>query len=116
MSFLYPSTVTVTRPTQPAGVGAVGYGGEQPSTEASVVASAVPASIQLAKEHGKPDAGLPGDANKTLWKVIIPAYAVAKGTIQARDVIADDLGVRYQVVGPYWNSLGYGCVCERLET
>lgn len=117
MSFLYPRKVTITRPTQPTGVGAVGYGGEQPSTEASVVAAAVPASIQLAKEHGNPEANLPADAGKTLWKVIIPLSAgVVEGVIQVRDIVADDLGQRYQIIAPYWNSLGHSLVCERLET
>ncbi|ADE12140.1 hypothetical protein [Sideroxydans lithotrophicus] len=116
MSFLYPRAVMVTRPTQPTGVGAVAYGGEQQSTETPVVATPVPANIQLAKERGKPDANLPADAGKTLWKVFIPLQAVALGTILMRDVITDDLGQRYQVIGPYWNSLGHSCVCERLET
>lgn len=117
MSFLFPRKVTVTRPTQPTGVGAVGYGGQMPSTEIPEIATAVDASIQVAKEHGSPDAKLPGDSMKTLWKIVIPAYTgVAKGTINTRDIITDELGVRYQVLAPYWNSLGYTCVCLRLET
>lgn len=117
MSFLYPRTVTITRPTQPTGIGAVGYGGETTSAETAVVAAGVAASIQLAKDRGKPDANLPADAGKTLWKVFIPvAAAVPLGTIQVRDIVTDDLGQRYQVAGPYWNSLGHNLLCERLET
>lgn len=117
MSFLYPRTVTVTRPGVQTGVGAVSYGGLQQSNETPVIASpGVPASIQLAKEHGKPDANLPADAGKSNWKVFIPVYAAARGLIQTRDIITDDLGQRYQVIGPYWNSLGHNCICERLET
>ncbi|MDW3683104.1 hypothetical protein RA280_15365 [Cupriavidus sp. CV2] len=115
MSFIYPRTVAITRPNAQTGVGAVGYGGLVASAE-TAVASALPASIQLDRTGRKPDAGLPGDAaGKTLWKVFIPAASAAKGLIQARDVLKDDLGIRYQVTAPYWNSLGYALLVERLE-
>jgi hypothetical protein len=86
----------------------------QPSQETSI-ATGLPASIQLAKERGKPEANLPADGGKTLWKVFIPLSAAALGLIESRDIIKDDLGTRYQVIGPYWNSLGHNLLCERLE-
>lgn len=116
MSFIYPRTIAITRPTQPTGIGAVGYGGELPSSE-TAIATGLPASIQLNRERGRPKAGLPGDvAENTFWKVLIPASAAANGVIRSRDIITDDLGIRYQVEGSYFNSLGYNILAERLES
>lgn len=116
MSYLYPRTITVTRPTKQTGVGAQPYGGATIATESFVVDD-VPASIQQKKEGSAPAAGLPGDAVKrTSWRIFIPLAALADGVIQTHDVVTDDLGVRYQVGAPYWNSLGYNLLAERLES
>lgn len=115
MSFLYPRTIAVSRPGTQPGVGAQGYGGELPSTE-TPVASGLPASIQFYKERGHNEAQLPGDVGKTYDRILIPASAAALGLIRSRDIITDDLGLRYAVVKPYWNSLGYNLMVERLET
>jgi hypothetical protein len=112
MSFLYPRTIAITRPTQAGTVGAVGYGGQVPSTE-EPVADGIAASIQLKKDGRSPRAALPGDAHLTEWRIM---FKGARDLVQARDVITDDLGVRYQVQAPYWNSLGFNCLCERLGT
>ncbi len=50
------------------------------------------------------------------WQIFIPAWSLGLGAIEDRDIIADDLGERYQVQASYWNSLGYNCTCERLQT
>lgn len=116
MSFIYPRVVSISRPAAQTGVGAIGYGGQTKATETQV-AQALPASIQAKKEGSRPDAGLPGDASKrTYWRVFIPAASLAKGQILARDIVTDDLGTRYQVLAPYWNSLGHNLMCELLET
>lgn len=115
MSFLYPRTIAVSRPGTQPGVGAQGYGGELPSTE-TPIASGLPASIQFYKERGRNEAQLPGDVGKTYDRILIPASAAALGLIMSRDIITDDLGLRYAVVKPYWNSLGYNLMVERLET
>lgn len=115
MSFHYPRTIAITRPSVQSGVGVVGYGGVQQSNE-TPVASGIQAAIQEKKEGGKPDARLPADASRrTYWKVLIPLAALANGTINDRDIVTDDLGARYQVISNYWNSLGYNLLCERLE-
>lgn len=118
MSFLYPRTVSVSRPKAQTGVGQAAYGGTTESAETAVAgAQNLPANIQLAKEGRKPTADLPGDVSKTtFWKVFIPLAAVANGVIKERDVVTDDLGLRYIVTAPYWNSLGYNLFCERAET
>lgn len=115
MSFLYPRTIAITRPVAQTGVGAVGYGGLQAASETQVAAG-LPASIQFEKDRGKPMADIPGDAGKTLWHVLMPLSAAALGLIKTRDIVTDDLGQRYQVITPYWNSLGHNLLVERLET
>lgn len=116
MSFLYPRTIAITRPARDLAVGyQPNYSGLDPATE-TPVASGLPASIQLKKERGKPDPGLPSDAAaKSFWTVFIPRGSAALGLIQTNDVITDDLGVRYSVTAPYWNSLGYALLAESLE-
>jgi hypothetical protein len=114
MSFIYPRTIAVTRPAAQAGVGPIGYGGETIATETAVV-SGIAASIQISSGRGIPPTGLPGDAKRTFWNVLIQLGAVANGVIETRDIVTDDLGVRYQVAAPYWNSLGYQLLVERLE-
>lgn len=116
MSFLYPRTIGITRPTQPVGFGNVGYAAELPSTEEAVTYAGIPASIQFDKSKGMQDAKLPGDSGKTLWKIMIPSRSLAVGSVVTRDVVTDDAGVRYQVVAPYWNSLGYNLLCELMES
>lgn len=116
MSFMYPRVVAITRPNSDLAPGYTpNYSGVLPSEE-TAVASGLPASIQLKKERGKPNANLPADQYaKTLWTVFIPAGHAALGLIQDNDIVTDDLGVRYSVLGPYWNSLGYALVAERLD-
>ena len=51
-----------------------------------------------------------------MWRLFTPRAALARGALQVRDVVTDDLGVRYQVAAPYWNSLGYAALLERLDS
>ena len=111
MSFIYHRTIAITRPTHPSGVGAVAYGGQVPSGETPVI-SGLPASIQLSKSGGK-GMDLPGDSKDTMWRIF---FMAPNGTVKEQDVITDDLGERYQVSGAYWNSLGYRCLCLKLQT
>ncbi len=84
-----------------------------PSTE-TIVAVGLSASIQQIKESKQPMENLPGDTVRgTLWSIFIRK---PRTLIRDRDIITDDLGVRYQVTAAYWNSLGYKALCERLQT
>lgn len=116
MSFLYPRTISVYRDAEPTTGGLKGY--NAPNAPAQLpVASGLPASIQLKKESGALPTGLPGDVSKrTYWTVLIPLASAALGQIRAADTIVDDLGTRYQVTAPYWNSLGFAGLCERMES
>ena len=118
MSFMYPRTVSVSRPNAtPAGqLGDVGYSAQRGPVDETVIATGLAASIQFDRQGQRNPTGLPSDAAyKPIWKVFIPASAAALGSIQSADVITDDLGVRYQVVAPYWNSLGYRLTTIILE-
>lgn len=112
MSFVYPRVISVRRRPAEAGVGAVGYGGSIPENE-TIIAQGIDAAIQLSRDGRKPEANLPADGRKTTWRIL---FKLPNGTVADRDIIVDDLGLRYQVVGAYWNSLGYNCLCERQET
>lgn len=114
MSFIYNRRVAISRPVAPTGVGVQSYGGQTLAAEASV-AKNLPASIQLKKVFGTPETGLPGDANKSHWRVFIPASAAAP-IIAPRDIATDDAGQRYLVLAPDSSPLGYTLWCERLET
>ncbi len=116
MSFAYPRTVTITRSAVDIEIGQpTPYGGLTPEREVTI-ARDVPASIQLYRPGSAPVAGLPADSSRsTTWKILIPMAAIPLGKIKTHDVLTDDTDVRYQVSGPYWTSLGYQLLCERLE-
>lgn len=111
MSFLYPRVISITRPQVQSGVGATGYGGLITANE-TVIASGIPASIQLKKQGSRPESGLPSDITKrSFWQIY---FKSPLGMVSKLDVITDDLGVRYQVSGNYWNSMGYAVMAEEL--
>lgn len=113
MSFVYPRKITITRPATNNGIGAVDYQGLDLQAE-TIVVSNISASIQQAQQTRKPDANLPADtARGTIWNIF---FNQPNGTVKDRDFITDDLGIRYQVLAAYWNSLGYKAECERLQT
>lgn len=109
MGFLYPRTISVYRDALNTSPGVQPYGAPN---EATTVATGIPAAIQLKKESGDQPAHMPADVSKrTYWSI---QFKGTLGLVQENDTITDDLGARYQVVAPYWNSLGYSCLCERL--
>jgi hypothetical protein len=112
MSFIYPRTITISRPFNTSGVGALPYQGLDPSDE-TVIATGIIASIQKESSVSL-QSGLPGDvASGSEWAIF---FVLPNGTLLDRDIITDDLGERYQVMAAYWNSLGYKAICERLQT
>lgn len=111
MSFIYPRKISISRPQVKAGVGVLSYGGLLPSNE-TIIASGIAASIQLKKEGGRPESALPSDASrKAYWTIY---FRAALGTAQKHDIITDDLGIRYQITGNYWNSMGYVVTAEEM--
>lgn len=113
MSFMYPRTITITRPNATSGVGALPYQGLDPANEA-IIATAVAANIQRSENTRTLDEKLPGDvARGSVWAIF---FDLPNGTVNDRDIITDDLNERYQVMASYWNSMGYKAICERLQT
>jgi hypothetical protein len=126
VSFVYPRTISVYRlprlPTSPAGFGAQGYQEPQTAASASVwatrpILSGIRCSIQEYRSGQRPADDLPGSTLVTPTnKIFIPVLTLPKGAIKVRDYLLDDIGVRYHVINPYWNSLGYRLYCVFLET
>src|SRR5208282_6774746 len=117
MSFIYPRLLSVYRlPGFPAGVagfGAQPYQEPQTARSGSVWAtsptlSGIPCSIQEYRSGQRPVEDLPGSTLVTpTHKIYIPLLVLPKGSIKVRDYLQDELGVKYEVINPYWNSLGY---------
>ena len=116
MSALYPRTISILRPTEDFNQYRDGL---QPNRSGlaqdkeRLIASAIPASIQIERQGRPPIAQLPGDAEgRGSWRIF---FNQPNGTVKQNDIIEDDLCVRYQVIMPYWDSLGYACLCETLH-
>ena len=113
VSFLFPRTISVSRPNQDTAVGAQPYAGVTPANE-TVLATGIPAHIQSDRQGTAPQAKLAADAaGQSTWKII---FKQPLGTVQSRDVITDDLGNRYQVISVDWNPMVTTCRAQILET
>lgn len=109
MSFLYPRTISVYRSTGTPTPGLQAY---SDVSEQTLVASSIPATIDLKKEVGAQPANLPGDTSRrTYWNI---NFKGALGLVMDNDIIVDDLGQRYQVTAAYWTMLGYQVLAERI--
>ena len=120
-TFLFPRTVSITRPGAQTGVGAQAYGGALPKAETPVYigtpdtpsyVASWNASIQFASASNNPT-GLPGDVPMSRYWVYI--WMFPAGIVQDRDIITDDLKRRHQVIPGYADSLGSRFLCTRLE-
>ena len=113
MSFLYPRIISISRENADDAVGQQPYGGVSPANE-TVIASGLAARIQAEKGGASPVAKLPADAaRESLWRIIFKA---ANGLVQNRDIITDDVGLRYQVISAYWNPMVTSCIAQFMET
>ena len=126
MSFLYPRTVSFSRPTitPPTQVGDQGYEAQRGAADATPesgddVALAglanLKCSIQLDRQGQANPTNLPTDVREALWRIFIPGRSAALGQITEHDIATDDLGKRYDVVSAYWDSLGYQIKARLLE-
>ena len=111
--FLHPSKVSVRRPVADDGVGARPYSGLSRDAEV-VVASDLPAHIQLERQGKLPPANLPADsAGQPLWRIVIPN--MPRDGVLARDVLVDGSGRRFQVYAAQWNPLSTSCTALELQ-
>ncbi len=113
-SFMYPRKVRFHRPAAQSGIGAVGYGGHVEEEEESLECK-IPASIQARREGSNNPVGLPGDGKTPVWYVFVPRSKLALGDVQNLDIMIDDLGNRYQVIEPYWDSMGHRLTAITLD-
>lgn len=100
-------SLKITRENAMSGVGAVGYGGNQPSNETDILGAGGnlwPASILLG---GKAQAGLglPAGVKNSGWQILLPPSVPI--TIMAGDIATDDLGRRYSVEAAESTDLGW---------
>ena len=113
MSFLYPRLINITRPGSITNKGQNSYQGLNENNETTIALNVI-ANIQQIQNNKQMPTNLPSDlANGTGWNIF---FNLPNGTINDRDVITDELGIRYQVTAAYWNSLGYRALCYRLDT
>jgi hypothetical protein len=107
-------TVTLYRPQQQTGVGAVGYGGNTAANE-TVLASGFPASVlQGTKgEHG--DTRLPGDVRNPWWSALLPNIPGGI-TLRTNDVMTDETGQRYTLSSAEQTDLGWRLTVMQAET
>lgn len=105
-------TVSIRRPQQQTGVGAVGYGGDTDANEVALM-TAWPASV-LQGGNGDRNALLPGDSRNPMFTVLLPHYAGV--TLRIADLITDDLGGRYVVASAELTDLGWRLVGQQVQT
>lgn len=74
-------------------------------------------SIQEYRAAQRPIDNLPGsEAITPSFKIYIPKKTLARGSLLLRDFLLDDIGLKYSIMDPYWNSLGYRLYAYLLET
>jgi len=101
-------TVTVTRPAQPMGKGAVGYGGEVPASD-PVLLTRWPCSCLEGSKGEENKVDVPLDVKNPWWRMLLPALPGVE--LQASDVLTDEAGNRYFVNSAELTALGW-----RLKT
>lgn|SRR5574340_498371 len=106
-------TLTVLRPQQQAGVGALGYGGDTDAGESALMTS-WPASVLQGTKGEKEGAVLPGDVRSPWWAVLLPAFAGV--TLRSGDIIKDDLARRYIVSSAELTDLGWRMTAMQAQT
>lgn len=116
--FIYPRDVTIKRQAVVSSIGATGtYGGVQAATETTVI-EGLPANIEYFSTSIPNESGMPGNSyGRGRYRIFIPIeYGGVKSLgIKKSDTVIDDLGERYQVHAPYWNSLGWALSGDLVE-
>lgn len=112
-NFLFPSSITITRPNAQSAVGVQAYGGLLVANE-TVIASGIAAHIQADRQGTTPMARVPGDAaGESIWKII---FKGAASLVKERDFITDEQNKRYQVISADWGPLSTTCRCQLMGT
>lgn len=114
-SFLYPRRVKFFRPCAESTVGAAPYQGLTRGKEAALFEGCeFRAGVQWRADGSAPSAKLPGDAPRGgFWEVLV--LGLKPGDVRDRDIVVDDVGVRYQVYADYITPINAQLKCQRLE-
>lgn len=114
-AMVYDRRITVSREIANTAPGLGGYSGLTAGNE-TTIASNLPASIQFDRMGSKPIPGLPSDAvSRGMWSVFLPYKSSKSVTINNRDFLTDDTGLRYQVTNSWKTPLGYQIKAEMLQ-
>lgn len=100
-------SIKITRQQAQTAVGAIGYGGSVPSQEVDVLGAPGafwPASILFGGKRQQ-GVGLPAGVQNVGWLILLPPSVPI--TIKSSDIVTDDLGRRYAVVGAELTDLGW---------
>lgn len=106
--------VTVYRPQQQPGVGAVGYGGNTAANETAII-TAFPASVLQGTKGENGDVKLPGDVRNAWWSILLPNIPGAV-YLRSDDVIVDEFARRYTVSSAEQTDLGWRLTALESET
>lgn len=106
-------TVSVIRPQQQTGVGAVGYGGNTAANE-TVLMSGWPTSALQGAKGEKGGVSLPGDVRNPWWAILLPQFAGI--VLRSDDIITDDLGRRYIISSAELTDLGWRLTAMQVQT
>jgi hypothetical protein len=106
--------VTLYRPQQQTGVGAVGYGGNTAGNQ-TVIASGFPASILQGSKGEKGEVNLPGDVRSPWWILLLPNLPGAL-YLRTDDIVIDDFGRRYTLSSVEQTELGWRMTALETET
>jgi hypothetical protein len=107
-------TVTVFRPQQQAGVGAVGYGGNTAQNQ-TAIATGFPASVLINAKADNSSVKLPGDTRQAWWNLLLPPIP-GNIIIQDADVVTDEIGNRYVVSAAELTDMGWRITMAESET
>jgi len=107
-------TVTVFRPQQQAGVGAVGYGGNTAQNQTAIV-TGFPASVLINAKADNSSVKLPGDTRQAWWSLLLPPIP-GNVIIQDADVVTDEIGNRYVVSAAELTDMGWRITMAESET
>lgn len=111
-------TITIARPQQQTGVGALGYGGTTPDNETALM-TGWPASVLQGTKGEKNEVALPGDSRSPWWQVLVPkATDPTAGDVILRtgDIITDDLLRRYIISSAELTDLGWRMTASQAQT
>lgn len=106
--------VSIYRPQQQEGVGAVGYGGNTIDNQTAIVTN-FPASILQGSKGEKNEVSLPGDTRSPWWIVLLPNIP-GDAYLRTDDVLIDDFGRRFTLSSVEQTDLGWRITAAETGT